>query len=116
LLQHQGGEGYQMQASEPLRHALIISDQTPKPRLPGKGALDNPATRQQHEAAFGLSPVDDVQLNAVRLGGLDIAQCAAVMVNEAATFLPGATFLRKVAFVVRAESARTTFERAISGE
>jgi O-acetyl-ADP-ribose deacetylase len=47
------------------------------------------------------------------VGGLDIGQCAAEMVGTAKGFLPGATSLRQVVFVLRDGDTRAVFQRAI---
>src|SRR5258708_8112213 len=58
-----------MQTDQGLRQALIVTRQAPKAGHPREGSFDDPATRQQDKAAFGLLQFDDLQLNAV-LGGV----------------------------------------------
>ncbi len=57
-----------MQSRQGLRQPLIIARQPAKARYPGEASLNDPAARQQYEAAFGFRPFDDLQPDAVGVG------------------------------------------------
>ena len=60
------------------RQAFVVSGQAAEARGPGKGALDDPAPGQQHEAALGLRQLDHLQPDAVRrrIGGRVAHRCS----------------------------------------
>jgi hypothetical protein len=68
--QHQTDEGEEMKPCERSSQALIVASQTPKACSPSEAALDHPTTGQQHKSAFGLSTLDSLQLDTMRLGSL----------------------------------------------
>ena len=57
-----------MQSRQGLRQPLIIACQPAKARHPSEASLNDPAARQQYEAAFGFRPFDDLQPDAVGVG------------------------------------------------
>ena len=50
--------------------SFVISGQATAARCPGKAALDDPSSREQHESAFGFGMLNHFQLNAVLFRGL----------------------------------------------
>lgn len=58
-----------MQSDQRLWQAFIVAHQAAKAGRPGEGALDHPATGQEHEALTGLGQLDDLQTQVVG-GGL----------------------------------------------
>ena len=53
-MKHKAGEGKVVVSGERLRQPLVVARQSSKARRPGEAAFDHPATRQEHEAAFGF--------------------------------------------------------------
>jgi len=49
--------------------ALVIFDQSSKPRGPSEGTLHHPSSGQENEAALGLGQFDDAEFDAVLSGG-----------------------------------------------
>ena len=54
-----------MPAFQGCRQALIVACQTPKSAEPAEGALNDPASRQQHETSLGFIVLDDDEFNPV---------------------------------------------------
>jgi glucokinase len=70
-MEHEAGEGHEVQAGQGLGQPLVVAGQAAEARHPGEAALHDPAPRQQHEAALGLRVLDHLQVDAVgrrRLG------------------------------------------------
>src|SRR4051812_15669095 len=59
------GEGDEVQAFEDVEASLVVSDQTSEAGLPGEGALDDPSSREEDEAALGLGEPDHIEPDAV---------------------------------------------------
>ncbi len=57
-----------MQSRQGLRQPLIIARQPAKARHPSEASLNDPAARQQYEAAFGFRQFNDLQPDAVGVG------------------------------------------------
>ena len=53
-MQHETGEGEEMQPHQGCRQPLVVTRQTPKARRPGETAFDHPAAGEKHEAAPDL--------------------------------------------------------------
>ena len=68
LMEHEAGEGEEVQPSQHLWQAFAVARQPATAAHPGETALHHPAFGQQDEAAFGLGRLDDDQLDAVRGG------------------------------------------------
>ena len=49
--------------------ALVIFDQSSKPRGPSEGTLHHPSSGQENKAALGLGQFDDAEFDAVLSGG-----------------------------------------------
>ena len=64
LSQHEHGESHDMQAFERLGQTFVVTREAAETGQPGERALDDPAARQQDEAAFGLRQFDDLQRRA----------------------------------------------------
>ncbi len=56
-----------MESGQRVRQAFRVAREAPKARSPCEAALDHPASRQQHETAFGPGVLDHLLLNAVAL-------------------------------------------------
>lgn len=67
-MEHQAGEGDEVQPGHGLWQPLVILDQPPKPRRPRERAFHYPSARQQHEAALGLRAPHHLKPNAASLG------------------------------------------------
>lgn len=52
--EHEADEGGEMKRSQCLGQSFIVLDEPPEARCPGEAALDDPAARQQHDAALGF--------------------------------------------------------------
>ncbi len=53
-----------------------------KARRPGEGSLNDPATRQEDKAPFGLMMFNDFQFNSMLGGGLDRIGARVTLVDE----------------------------------
>lgn len=69
-MQQETGEGDNVQTCQHCGQALIVASQPSEAGQPGKTALDHPATRQQHKAAFGAGQADDFPVDAVSRCGV----------------------------------------------
>ena len=67
-MEHQAGEGDEVQSSHGLWQPLVVLDQSPKPRRPRQRAFHYPPARQQHEAALGLRVLYHLKPNAASFG------------------------------------------------
>ncbi len=67
-MQHEAGEGHEVQTADGLGQPFIVAHQAAEARLPGEAALHDPAPGQQHEAPARLGVCDDLQAEALRLG------------------------------------------------
>ena len=68
-MEQQAGKRQEMESGEGLRQPLIVTCQAAEARHPSKGAFHHPAARQQHEAPLGVGQLDDLQPDALLLGG-----------------------------------------------
>ena len=59
LVEHEAGEGQEMQAEQRRREPLVVAGEAAEAGGPCEVALDHPAFGQQHEAALGLGQLDD---------------------------------------------------------
>jgi len=85
---HKHGEDDEMQAGEGFGQTFIVACQAPEPVEPAEAALDDPATRQQHEALFRLGQLDDLQFDAFVTRGLRrILACIALIGKRQLHFL-----------------------------
>ncbi len=66
---HQTGEGDDVQTGDRIRQPLVVPRQAAEAAHPGKGALHDPASREEDEAAFGLRKPHDLQRDTTRGGG-----------------------------------------------
>lgn len=67
--QPEAGEGRIVQSGQGFGQASVIPGQAAKAGGPAETALDDPAAREQHEAAPGLRELDDLQGDPVRTSG-----------------------------------------------
>jgi hypothetical protein len=61
VCEHKADKGEDMKRLDSFRQSLIVFSQAAKACRPGKAALDNPAFRQEHKAAYGLRRLDHFQ-------------------------------------------------------
>ena len=54
MLEHEAGEGDEVEACECFGQAFIVADEAPEAGSPGEGAFDDPTPGQEDEAALGL--------------------------------------------------------------
>lgn len=67
-MKHEAGKGEVVESSEGLGEPLVITSQAPESTSLGEAAFHHTAWRQQDETALGLSVLDHLQLNAMRVG------------------------------------------------
>lgn len=67
--QPEAGEGRIVQSGQGFGQAPVVPGQAAKAGGPAETALDDPAAREQHEAAPGLRELDDLQGDPVRTSG-----------------------------------------------
>lgn len=79
--QHEDDKGHQVQASESLGQALIVTGEPSTTSHPGEAALDDPPTRQQDEAALCLRQLDHLQSDAMRGGGFGRALTCIALID-----------------------------------
>jgi len=94
-MEHETGEGDEMQAGKGLGQALVVAGEATEAGQPGEAALHDPAPGQQDEALLGLGEFDHLEADALGrclLGGvltpvalIDVPQLDAV----AGRFLDG---------------------------
>jgi hypothetical protein len=71
--EHEACDGEVVKGSKGLRESFILFGEPSEACGPGEAALDDPAARQQDEAAFGLCVLDHLPLNACGLAALAAA-------------------------------------------
>ena len=64
-LEHQAGEGHEVESGQGLGQPLVVADQPAEARRPGEAAFHDPAAGQQHEPPLGLGVLDHLQPDAV---------------------------------------------------
>ena len=69
LVEHQTGEGGEMQPGEHGGQALIVTGEAAKAAGPGEAAFHDPALGQEHEAVPRGGQLDHLQLDALRVRG-----------------------------------------------
>lgn len=84
-MQHEGRDGKEVQTSERGRESFVVPCQASEPCCPREGALDDPSSGEQDEAALGFGEFHDIQRNAVlgRGRGGGFARVALVYVGQA---------------------------------
>ncbi len=81
-MEHQAGEGHKMQPRKRLRQALVVPDQAPEARRPGKPMRDDPPAGQQDEAALGRGHLVDLQPDAMAGGIRRWSRSRVALVNK----------------------------------
>ncbi len=61
-----------MEAGDGRCEAFVVAGEATEASTPSKGTLDDPATWQEHEAAFGFLEFDHLQADALLSGGGDL--------------------------------------------
>ena len=74
-----------MQCGKRFCESFVVSGQTTESRRPCEAALDDPTSRQQHEAAFCFGMFDDFQLDAMFGSGL-CSRCVGVSLIDIGQF------------------------------
>ena len=70
MRQHETDKREVVQPRERRREPFVVAGEATEASRPRETALDDPASRQQDEAALGFGVRDDLQLKAVRRRGL----------------------------------------------
>ena len=65
--EHEADEGEPVEAGEGGSEAFIVAGEAAEACGPAEAALDDPAARQEHEAALGVGQLDHEQGDAVAL-------------------------------------------------
>jgi hypothetical protein len=83
--EHEACEGEVVEGGEGLGEAFVVSGQAAESCGPGEASFDDPSTRQQDEAAFGLRVLDHLQVNAVP-GGRAVSGLSGVALVDVGKF------------------------------
>jgi hypothetical protein len=82
-----------MKTGQGLREAFIVTRQAAKAAQPAETAFDDPATREQDKATFGIRQLDDFKLNAMLCGVLHGLVARVALVDKGDLYCFASDFL-----------------------